>query len=334
MTRRTVPAVLLAAVALASAAASAQDSPTEVARRELIAQAEAAATAGDHARAVQLGERAAQLRVTPTVQYFLAREHLALDHPVEALGYSGACARAAEADPTLRNREGVLAACRTIVTTSEARVGRVTVHVASDAPAGLTVRLRGVVLPSTLYDVAYPVTPGAVVLEASAPGHLPLRREVTITAGRTEAVDVRLDPEPVVVAPTPAVVPAAVVVVPPRVVAATPRNYSIGPWIVVGGGAAAFILSGVFYGLASSEMSARDGLCPAPCVDPTPEARTHDVQYGEHIERTNIALGVGAALVVGGGVWLLVDRLSHRESTGPALRGLVTPTSIGLAGRF
>lgn len=334
MTRRIVPSSLLATIALMGGVASAQDGPTEVARRELIAQAEVAATAGDHARAVQLGERAAQLRVTPTIQYFLAREHLALDHSIEALGYSGACARAAEADLTLRNRDGVLAACRAIVTTTEARVGRVTVHVPSDAPAGLTVRLRGAVFPSTLYDVAYPVTPGAVVLEASAPGHLPLRREVTITAGRTEAVDVRLDPEPVVVvAPTPAVVPAAVVVVPPRVAAPpTPSSYSIGPWIVVGGGAAAFILAGVFYGLASSEQSARDGLCDTPCADP--EAAEHDTRYGDHIERTNVALGVGAALAAGGAAWLLIDRLTHRESTGPALHGLVTPTSIGLTGRF
>ncbi len=335
MTRRIVPASLLVTLALASGVASAQDGPTEVARRELIAQAEAAATAGDHARAAQLGERAAQLRVTPTIQYFLAREHLALEHPVEALGYSGACARAAEADTTLRNRDGVLAACRAIVTTTEAQVGRVTVHVPSDAPAGLTVRLRGAAFPSTLFDVAYPVAPGTVVLEASAPGHLPLRREATVAAGHTETLDVRLEAEPTVVAPTPPVAPAVVaVVVPPRVAAPMPRSYSIGPWMVVGGGAAAFILSGVFYGLASSELSARDGLCPAPCVDPGPEARAHDASYGEHIERTNVALGVGAALVVGGGVWLLVDRLSHRASTETTVRAVVTPNSIGLAGRF
>ena len=329
MNQPIVPVALLAAIVLAGANAAAQDGPADVARRDLIAQAEVAATAGDHARAVQLGERAAQLRVTPTIQYFLAREHLALDHPVEALGYSGACARAAEADATLRNRDGVLAACRALVTATEARVGRVTVHVLPDAPAGLTVRLRGVAFPATLYDVAYPVTPGALVVEASAPGHLPFRREVTVTASQTVALDVRLDPEPIAVAPTPPVAPV-VAVVPPRVAAPLP-GHSIGPWVVAGAGVTAFILGGVFYGLASTEQSARDAECPVLCQT---EAEAHDERYGNHIERTNVALGVGAALAAGGAVWLLIDRLGHRETTGAAPRAFVTPTSIGLAGRF
>ncbi len=330
MNRRIAPAALLAAIALAGAGAAAQEGPADVARRDLIAQAEAAAAEGDHARAVQLGERAAQLRVTPSIQYFLAREHLALDHPVEALGYSGACARAAEADLTLRNRDGVLVACRALVTATEGRVGRVTVRVPPDAPAGLTVRVRGATFPAALYDVAYPVTPGAVVIEANAPGHLPIRLEVTVTASRTVAIDVRLEPVPVAAPPPPvAPVAAAPPVAPP--VARASRDRSVGPWIVAGGGVAAFVLGGVFYGLAVGQQGARDGACVPGCQA---EAEAYDDRYAYYLTATNVAIGVGAAAVVGGAAWWLVDRLGHREARGPALRGLVTPTSIGLAGRF
>jgi hypothetical protein len=316
-----------AAVAVLGAHATAQESPADIARRDLIAQAEAAAAEGDHARALQLGERAAQLRVTPTLHYFLAREHLALDHPVEALGYSGACARAAEADLALRNRDAVLAACRAIVVTTEGQVGRVTVRVPPDAPAGLTVRVRGETLAPTLYDVAYPVTPGTVVLEASAPGHAPMRHEVTVAARQTVAVDVRLDAAP-------AVVPTAAAVAPPVAappVTLTSRDRSVGPWIVAGGGAAVLVLGGVLYALAVGQREARDGTCVPGCQA---EAEAHDGRYASYLTATNVAIGVGAAAVVGGAAWWILDRYGRREARGLALRGLVTPTSVGLAGRF
>lgn len=323
MNPRLAPAALLIGLALTGAAASAQEGPAEVARRDLIAQAEAAAAAGDHARALQLGERAAQIRVTPTIHYFLAMQHLALDHPVEALGYSGACARAAEADPALRNRDAVLEACRAIATTTAQRVGRLTVHVAPDAPEGLAVRVQDGTLPAALYGVAYPVTPGVVVVEASAPGHLPFRREVTVAVGEAVALDLRLDPTPVVAPPPPVVAPP---VTPPRIVAAPPRR-SLGPWIVAGGGALAFALSGVFYGLAMSERSARDMPCASNC---RAQALAHDARYADHLTATNVALGVGAAAAAGAVVWFVVDRLGRREAARPGLR---THLNVNFDGR-
>lgn len=323
MNPRLASTALLVAFALNSADASAQEGAAEVARRDLIAQAEAAATEGDHARALQLGERAAQIRVTPTIHYFLAREHLALDHPVEALGYSGSCARAAEADPALRNRDAVLEACRAIATTTSQRVAHVTLQVSHVAPAGLSVRVQDAALPAALYGVAYPVTPGVVVVEASAPGHLPFRREMTVVAGQEVALDVRLDAVPVVAPPPPVVTPP---VAAPRIVVAPPRR-SIGPWIVAGGGVLAFLLSGVFYGLAMSERSARDVSC-AGC---RAQAQAHDARYADHLIATNVALGVGAAAVTGGLVWLLVDRFGRRDAARPGQRAHVILTSDGVA---
>lgn len=325
MRQRIASLAGLAATGLASAPTRAQENPAYVARLDLIAQAEAAATAGDHAQALRLAERAAALHVTPTLQYFLAREHEALDHPVEALGYSRACARSAEADLSLRNRDAVLQACRAIVASTERRVGRITVHVPSPALPGLAVRVQQVELPTTLYGVPYPVVPGAVVVEASAPGRLPFRREVQVAASETSTVDVHLDAAPVVVA-TPVVLPVAPVA---RPVAAPSRGTGAGPWIVAGTGAAALVLGGVFYALASGERSDRDAACDHG-IDCRPEAQTHDERYASYLTATNVALGVGAAAVAGGATWFLVSRLGRRDATRSALRWNVSPSASGL----
>lgn len=338
---RVASCVLFATIALRGAASHAQEGPADVARRDLIAQAEAAATAGDHARAVQLGERAAQLRVTPTIQYFLAREHLALGHPVEALGYSGACARSAEADLTLRNRDGVLQACRDLMAETGRRVVRVIVHVPSPAPPGLAVRVHDAELPATLYDIPYPVAPGVVVVEATAPGHVPFRRELQVAASQTALVDVRLDPAPVtppVVAVSPPVERPPVRTPPPRVlrpVDPSPRGPGVGPWIVAGTGAAGLILGGVFYALASGAQSDRDLACVGGCV---PVSVEHDSRYVDFIKATNVALVVGAAALAGGVTWFLIDRLTHREARPTALRWDFSPSArgltLGVGGRF
>lgn len=322
---------LLVATALA-APALAQEGPAEVARRELIAQAEAAATAGDHARAVRLGERAAQLRVTPTIHYFLAREHLALDHPVEALSYAGSCARAAEADPTVRNRDTVLDACRALAAETGARVGRITVRVAGPAPAGLAVRVQGSELAATLLDVAYPVAPGLVVVEASAPGRRAYRREVQVAAGRSESVELRLEAEEV--AP-----PAPVVVAPPRVVAPPPaapvRDPSVGPWIVAGAGAASLVVGAVFYGLATG---AQDDRTRAQRAGNEADANRFDASYVDSLVSANVAFVVGAVALAGGVTWFVLDRVSRPAPRSVALRWGVAPTarglSVGLGGSF
>lgn len=334
MRRRIASVAWLAAAALASASTHAQESPAYVARLDLIAQAEAAATAGDHAQALRLAERAAQLHVTPTLQYFLAREHVALDHPVEALGYSRACERAAEADLSLRNRDAVLQACRDIVASTERRVGRITVQVPSPALPGLSVRVQQTELPESLYGVAYPVAPGAVVVEASAPGRLPFRREVQVGPGESSSIDVRLDAAPVAVTPPTVVTPTVPVA---RPVEERPRGAGAGPWIVAGAGAAALVLGGVFYGLASSERSDRDAACDHG-VDCRPEAQTHDDRYAGYLTATNVALGVGAAALAGGATWFVVSRLTRRDAHHAALRWNVSPSptglTLGLGGRF
>lgn len=321
---------------LATAAATAQESPADIARRELIAQAEQASTAGNHAQAVELAQRAAQIRATPSVQYFLAREQQSLGHSVEALAWAGACARAAEADTALRNRDAILQACRDIATASEARVARLTVTVPSPAPPGLTVRVGTSELAPALWGIAYPVAPGATTVDATAPGMAPFHREVTTTAGQSATVAIAL-----VAAPAAAVTTAAPPIAPqplPTPPSPAARGPGAGPWIVAGVGVAGLALAGVFYGMALGARADRDAACQAG-VGCDPSAQSHDDAYARDLTLTNVALGVGAAAVVGGAVWYFVGRAGAPPARATAsLRWTVSPSpagaSVGLQGAF
>ena len=183
---------LVVGVALAWAApASAQDG-ADAARRALIADAAAASQAGDHARAIELAARAAALRATPSLRYFLAREHLAVGHPVEALALAGECASGARADREVHNREALVARCEAVAAEAERGVARLTVQVPTPAPEGLRVTVGGSVLAPPLYAVAVPVVPGPTEVTASAPGRDPFRVTITLAAGARETLAVTL----------------------------------------------------------------------------------------------------------------------------------------------
>ena len=187
---------LVVGVALAWAApASAQDG-ADAARRALIADAAAASQAGDHARAIELAARAAALRATPSLRYFLAREHLAVGHPVEALALAGECASGARADREVHNREALVARCEAVAAEAERGVARLTVQVPTPAPEGLRVTVGGSVLAPPLYAVAVPVVPGPTEVTASAPGRDPFRVTITLAAGARETLAVTLAEPP------------------------------------------------------------------------------------------------------------------------------------------
>lgn len=319
--------VALAALSVAGAARG-QEAPGESARRELIAQAEQAAGAGDHARALDLAGRAAALRPSPSLTWLLAREHRALDHFVEALDHARACVRAAEADASLRNRDTIRHACEAIQASVEPRVGRVEVAVASARPEGLVVRLDGRELLPALYGVPVPVDPGPHVVEAAAPGHLPLRREEAVAEASSLRVEVSLEREPVPVAVAPAVV------VPPVVISPAPRPAPIrtgpGPWVVGGVGAAGLVTAAVFAGLASAEQSARDGECDRSGC--TAAALPHDAAYVDYLAATNVALAAGAAVLVSGAIWYFAPRVLGRRRATP--RPAVTAGRAGFSVAF
>lgn len=311
------------AALLAPGVASGQGVPTDPARLELIAQAEAASAAGDHAAALSLGGRAAALRMTPSLMVFLAREHRDLGHWVEALDLARQCLRAADADVALRNRAVILQACEAVRARAEPRVAHLAI--ACDAPpSDLSLRVGSRELPATLLDVEVPVTPGEVRVTASAPGFEPFDTSVTLTEGARGRVALRLVRTPPAVAPpAPAPTPQA-----DRAVAAAPlppaplappsrraasRAPGAGPWLLGGGALVAGALAGVFYGLALTARGERDAACDATgCL---PSSRESDARYGDQLMVGNAAVIAGASLLVGAAVWYVVARVSSPRTT-------------------
>ena len=181
-----------------SAALAAQDPPPggEDQRRALIAQAEAAQSAGQHDRALALASEAGELRWTPSLRMLVAQEHLALQHGIDALDHATYCLVTAEADPAVRNRARIIAACRTIIELLEAQVGHLLLALPDELPAGLHIRLNGRDVPRSMWETALAVMPGRAVLELDGEGVSALRTEVDVFARAQSELRVNFNEPP------------------------------------------------------------------------------------------------------------------------------------------
>ena len=166
---------------------------------------------------------------------------------------------------------------------------------------------------------------GLVVVEATAPGHRPFRRAVQVAAGHPESVDVRLEATPLVAAPMAPVVAAP----------ADPTARPVGPWIVAGAGAAGLVLGAVFYGFATGAQHDRDA---ATLSMNRPAAESFDRSYVGSLEAANVSWVLGAAALVGGATWFIVDRITRRDGRRAALRfelgATVRGPTLGLGATF
>lgn len=309
--------------------ALAQVASDDVARRALIREAQDASRRGDHLAAIERATRAAQLRATPSIQYFLAREHRAVGHVVAALAYAGECVSAATADVPLHNREVVIEACREVEASVAPRVARLTVRPPSPAPTGLRVRVNGAALADALLGVEYPVAPGEVPIRAEAPGFVPFARTLSLGEGQAETVQLALEPEAVAPPPPPPLAridgsrPPLPDVIRP---AESPRGAGVGPWLTAGGGVLALGAAGVVYGLGLSARDDRDAAANGARYDPI--AETYNQRYRDLLAVTNVLIGVGAAAVAGGVLWWIIAR------TRASARALASPGSLSLSLRW
>lgn len=171
-------------------------SPAEYStRRQLIEQAKAAHKAGDHPKALQLAEQAGGLQMTTSLRFFIAQEQEETGALADAYGNAQNCAREAELDTKLRDRALLIRDCRAIETRLKGRVSHLVVSVPT-RPPGLKVTLLGKELNYAALDVEFPVTPGSITVEATAPNHTPYRLEISVPEGKTINISVTLAPLP------------------------------------------------------------------------------------------------------------------------------------------
>lgn len=288
-----------------------------------------AVSAGDHALAVQLLERAAAIQRTPSLRALLAQEQAALGRLTAAFANAEQCNREADQDPLPSVRRELAARCQALVTQLQQRLGRVTV-VVEGAPAELVVTLNDARVPPALLGAPYAVDPGSVRVAVSAAGFEPFARSVQLAEGAT--VEVRASLTPVrAAAPEPRPEPRPE---PPREVPPPPPPARpVAPWVIVGVGSAA-VVAGVGTILGRLGWDAQvEAVCPSRTC-PSEAVRVAAQPYTDMSLRLTVAggitLGLGVAGVLGGVGWYL----TAPRSPGPSAVLLPTPNGAVLLGRF
>jgi tetratricopeptide (TPR) repeat protein len=164
-----------------------------------------------------------------------------------------------------------------------------TIRVA-DAVAGLQVSRNGQPISAGSFGAKIPVDPGRFVIEASAPGHIPVRRQVTVGLRNDhQVVDLpRLEAAATTTSQPMGVAPA-------REPAAAASGSNAAAWIAGGVGVTGLTVGGVFGALAlSSDASARRA-----CGDRTSDCPRHAVEHAETRDRqaliSTVGVGVGLA---------------------------------------
>ena len=315
-------------------------SPAELeSRQTMLEEAQKARDADDHERALSLASRAGKIRMTPSVRLFIAEEQSAVGQLANSMNNADLCAREASDDKTLRNREKIISACRSLIGKLQKSAARILVLMPDPVPPQAQVMINGHVVPETLYGKFYMLTPGNVRVEASAPGYLPFKRELVVGAGEEGTVTVAMSrdlgpPPPVVQAPEPSQ---------PVAVSAAPAQEKssfreIGPYVVVGTGAVSLGLSAIFLIVRNGAVNDLDAKCGGPdhtiCPD-TPEVHSLKNKASTYNTLTNVALGVGATALIGGGAWLIWEK-THPSKKSSQARLQITPTQggavVGIAG--
>jgi hypothetical protein len=316
MTRtRTTIAVCLAVVCI-GARAHAQQSTEASARRALVEQAEQESDAGNHARAIDLAMQAGQIRMSPSLRLLIAEEQLAAGQLGAAFVSARSCAREAERDATIANRGAIVRRCHEISDGLRQRGGFVIVNLAGAPPPDLHVQVDGVDIDANMLGAPVLVRPGPVRIDARARGIPGVQRSVSVTQGDTVTVDVALQRMPTAAVgggpfdtneSSVAFVPSTA----SRDLLAPPmhRRTSVGPYLLMGGGALSIGASILFFELRQVAV----GNCtlePHTIACPT-EADAARAQGAYTYQTLSAAsLGIGVAAIVGGIVWLAIDRRS------------------------
>lgn len=339
MARVRIGAWALGVAALLGAGSAMAQSDRE--RRSLIERAEHHYQRGRYDRALTTAMRAAELGMSPSLRFFIAVQHQALGHTLDALDGAERCAQEAAHDTSISDRDELVARCNRLASLLEASVARVQIRVPDRAPESFHVNIQGGEIDRARWSAPIAVLPAHIVVEGRLPDSPSLREEFDLAAGQRREVSFeRFFPAPPV-APTPAPTPDAQVeahvatrvaspsIAPPPV-ASPPiarqqpaRGPGAAPWIVAGAGAVILGGAGVFYALREADVAARNRLCGAPSCTESDEqsARSLDDRARTWNTLTNVSLGVGAAAVVGGVAWWFFAR----PSSPPRVSAWVSP---------
>jgi hypothetical protein len=178
-------------------------------------------------------------------------------------------------------------------TTLAAKIGLVVIAV-TDRPAGLVVTIAGHVVPAERLGEAFPVTPGPVRVEASAPGRVDFQRQLAIGAGSSEVLAIALIAAPVAAISPPTTTPREM----------TGGGLRKGGFVVAGLGVAGLATFAVTGLLANGKYDTVSKACGGThCTDPAYQSQ---INAGKTLDTVaNIGLGVGLAGLATGTLMIL-----------------------------
>jgi hypothetical protein len=217
----------------------------------------------------------------------------------------------------------------------DARVPRLTLRLAADAPAGTTVARDGVEVGAPSLGVALPIDPGPHTVTVSAPGRATRTEQVSLREGESKALS--LEPgEPLAQGAQGAQGTPVTPVAPAGAETATTSS----PWsgqrtlaLVLGGAGVVGVGLGAYFGVTTLAKKNEAGThCdPDLACDATGVQLLHDAHVDGNVSTVAFVAG-GAALAAGAVLWLMApgsggttdDRITARLGVGPSgvvLRG-------------
>jgi len=321
-----------------------QASITRDQARALFDEALALEAAGDYNRALEKLQQAASYKRTPHIRYNIALCYEKLNRLVQALGEYRIALADAEADA---NGAKVAKEIRRAIDALEPRIPSIVIT-RGDNAIGATITIDGKDVDAAEMAQGAIVDPGTRVVEAQAPGFEPFRREVRVSEGAQEKIEVSLKPRtrvaPPVATTSPDEKPGPSAEPPPAPEPSGTSATATAGWIVTGLGVVSLGASGYFYTRRSKAISDLESVCGADKSSCPASARDKYDQGKTDTLIANTTLGVGSAALLTGVILIISGSASSSEPSGSGTwvsRSVrVTPApagawaGLGLDGRF
>jgi hypothetical protein len=219
----------------------------------------------------------------------------------------------------------------------DARIPRLTVRLAADAPPGASVHRDALELGAASLGVPLPVDPGAHVVRVDAAGHQPASTSVTLAEGESRVIDVSAGAA--IATEPPAAQPAPPAPAPPPPTAEAPPAAPAHPVLRTTGfvlgiaGLASLAAGGTTGALALAQKSTVQTHCPAPrgCDQTGLDAAQSGHTFATVSDVTFVAGGV---LLVAGAALVLLYPARSAPTTGWLLAPTPGGASLGFHGSF
>lgn len=326
MLRRSLALVLLCAQLTSGLAQAAPNEAELNAARKMFEDAQAHEAQGRWIEALNLLKRILTVKETAGIRFHMAvcEEHLG-----QLLAAEADYRRASELADKITGAEGA-----TIVRQSSEALAKLKPRIpllsfrSTDVP-GLVVEVDGKPLSGPQLERPLSLDPGGVSVRASAPGRVPLTRTVPLIEGDNKTIDLTLSLDPSVApAPASASAPASSVLVvldPPPV----PRRWL--PFAVGGATLLAATVSVGFF-LRHRRLSADTDLKCADSNYICDRAGRNDKL--DDYQLYGLLSGGAAVAGIGLTTYLFLTLPSRPAKLSPTTSLIVTPSSVGLAGRW